>query len=171
MLRTEAPLSFPRGAKALSSQDDLRKVSIMIDYLFGRGASKALPRSGFRLYYSRRSGRVKLIQLNGKIFATVKPNGAMALSIGGATILSKSPAFRENFVQVSDDAVPFVRGGRSVFCKFVTRAGKNVRPKGEVAVVDNKGRVLGVGIAVLGGGVMAQFKHGVAVKVRAGLPQ
>jgi predicted RNA-binding protein (TIGR00451 family) len=154
----------------LNAQDDLRRVSIMVDYLFGRGASRGLPKSGFRFYYSRRSGRVKLIKLDGEIFATVKPNGSMALSMSGARVLSRSPAFKENFVQVSDDAVPFVKGGKSVFCKFVTRAGKNIKPKGEVAVVDRGGRVLGVGMAVLAGATMAQFKRGVAVKVRAGLP-
>ena len=142
---------------------------MMVDYLFGRGVSKALPTSGFRLYHSRRSGRVKLVNLNGKIFATVKPNGSMALSVYGARVLSRSTAFRENCVQVSDDAVPFVRGGKSVFCKFVSRAGKNIQPRNEVAVVDAKGRILGVGMAVLNGRVMRLFKHGVAVKVRAGL--
>jgi predicted RNA-binding protein (TIGR00451 family) len=155
---------------ALDTPGDRRKVSIMVDYLFGRGVSRALPRSGFRLYYSRRSGRVKLVHLDGKVFATVKPNGAMALSMYGATVLSRSPSFKEDCVQVSDDAAPFVKGGRSVFCKFVTRAGRNIQPKSEVAVVDGRGRVLGVGMAVLNGSVMAQFKHGVAVKVRAGLP-
>jgi len=154
----------------LKPSDDLRTVSLMVDYLFGRGVSRALPKSGFRLYHSRRSGRVKLVDLDGRIFATVKPNGSMALSLYGATVLSKSPRFRESCVRVSDDAVPFVKGGKSVFCRFVTRAGKNIQPRGEVAVTDARGRILGVGMAVLDGSVMRQFKHGVAVKVRAGLP-
>jgi predicted RNA-binding protein (TIGR00451 family) len=141
----------------------------MVDYLFGGGVSKALPKSGFRLFYSRRSGRVKLIHHDGKLFATVKPNGAMALSIYGAGILAKNPRFKENCVQVSDDVTQFVRGGRSVFCKFVTHAGRNIYPRSEVAVVDRKGRVLGVGMAVLKGSHMLLFKTGAAVKVRAGL--
>jgi len=153
----------------MESQGDKRRLSLMVDYLFGRGVSRALPREGFRLYYSRRSGRVKSIFHDGKLFATVKPNGAMALSMAGATILSRSPKFRENCVQVSDDVVEFVKGGKSVFCKFVIWAGKNVYPKSEVAIIDGKGRVLGVGMAVLNGGVMSQFKSGAAVKVRAGL--
>lgn len=140
----------------------------MVDYLFGRGVSSALPREGFRLFYSRRSGRVKLIFHDGRLFATAKPNGAMALSFYGATILAKSPRFRENCVQVTDDVVEFVRGGKSVFCKFVKWAGNNVYPKSEVALVDGKWRVVGVGMAVLNGKVMRQFKTGVAVKVRTG---
>jgi len=146
-----------------------RELALMTDYLFGRGVSRALPPSGFRLFYSRRSGRVKLIHHEGKLFATVKPNGAIALSIYGATILSKSPRFKENCVQISDDVTQFVRGGRSVFNKFVVAAGRNIYPKSEVAVVDSRGRVVGVGMAVLNGAHMTQFKTGVAVKVRAGL--
>ena len=146
-----------------------RRLALMVDYLFGGGVSKALPKEGFRLYRSRRSGRVKSVFLDGKLFATVKPNGAMALSMDGAVILSKSPRFRENCVQVSDDVVEFVRGGRSVFCKFVKWGGKNIRPRSEVAIIDGKGKVVGVGMAVLNGRVMSQFKSGVAVKVRAGV--
>ncbi len=140
----------------------------MVDYLFGRGVSRALPRENFRLVYSRRSGRVKLVFHGGRLLATVKPNGAMALSIYGADLLAKSPRFRENCVTVADDSAEFVRGGKSVFCKFVASAGRNVFPKSEVAVVDRKGRVLGVGMAVLNGKHMALFKSGVAVKVRVG---
>ncbi len=148
---------------------DLRRVSLMVDYLFGRGVSRALPKKGFRLYYSRRSARVKLIHLDGKLFATVKPNGAMALSMYGASILASSPRFRDNCVMVSDEVVQFVKGGRSVFNKFVVSAGANIYPKSEVAILDGKGKVVGVGMAVLNGAHMTQFKTGVAVKVRAGI--
>lgn len=136
--------------------------------MFGKGVSRALPKSGYRLYRSRRSGRVKLIHLGGKLFATVKPNGAMALSIFGAQTLLRSHVFKDSCVQVSDEVTQFVRGGRSVFCKFVTWSGKRICPKSEVAVVDGKWNVLGVGMAVLNGAYMEQFKSGTAVKVRTG---
>lgn len=141
----------------------------MVDYLFGKGVSRAIPNEGVRVKYSRRSGRVKLVFISDDLFATVKPNGAMALTMLGAKTLAKGPRFRDNCVVVGDDAAEFVRGGKSVFCKFVLSAGKNVLPKGEVAVTDSKGRVLGVGSAVINGKFMTQFKSGVAVKVREGL--
>ena len=151
--------------------DERRRLSIMIDYLFGRSVSSALPKHGLRLVYSRRSGRPKLIFHSGRLLATIKPAGSMALSLYGAELLARSPRFKENYVQVADEVAEFVRGGKSVFCKFVTAAGKNVFPKSEVAVVDHRGRVLGVGTAVLNGKHMAQFKSGVAVRVRTGLKQ
>jgi len=150
-------------------QEDRRKMSVMVDYLFGKGVSRVLPEEGFRLYYSRRSSRVKLIHHDGKLFATVKPNGAMALSIYGADLLSKSPRFKDNCVQVSDEVAEFVRGGKSVFNKFVVFAGRNVYPRSEVAIISGNGKVIGVGMAVLNGAHMTHFKTGVAVKVRAGL--
>jgi predicted RNA-binding protein (TIGR00451 family) len=153
----------------MSLRDERRTLALMVDYLFGRGVSRALPKEGFRFYYSQRSGRIKSVFHDGRLFATIKPNGAMALSIDGARILSRSPKFNENCVQVSDDVTEFVRGGKSVFCKFVKHAGRNIFPKSEVAITDSGGRVIGVGMAVLNGAVMPQFKSGVAVKVRAGL--
>lgn len=147
---------------------DLRKLSIMVDYLFGAGVSKALPKSDLRLVYSRRSGRLKLVFHHGKLFATVKTSGSMALTLYGAGILSKSPKFKEDCVQVADEVSEFVRSGRSVFCKFVVFAGSNILPRNEVAVIDSKGRVLGVGTAIMNGKHMTSFKTGAAVKVRSG---
>jgi len=152
----------------LEQFDERRRLSIMVDYLFGKGVSRALPKENMRLVYSRRSGRVKLVFHGECLLATVKPNGAMALSLYGAELLVKSPKFRENCVTVVDETASFVQGGRSVFCKFVTSAGKNILPRSEVAILDSKGSVLGVGMAVLNGKVMKQFKSGAAVKVRAG---
>jgi uncharacterized protein with predicted RNA binding PUA domain len=150
-------------------RDETRRISIIVDYLFGKGVARALPRENLRVVYSRRSGRVKLIFHGDRLLATVKPSGAMALSLYGAELLAKSPKFRENCVTVVDETAGFVQGGRSVFCKFVTFAGTNILPRSEVAVLDSKGKVLGVGMAVLNGKHMKQFKSGAAVKLRAGL--
>ena len=139
-----------------------------MDYLFGKGVSRALPKEGLRLVRSRKSGRVKLVFQGERLIATVKPNGAFALTLYGASVLAKSPNFGENIVVVKDEAAEFVRGGKSVFCKFVKTAGNNVLPKGEAVIADGRGRILGVGTAVINGAYMASFKSGVAVKVRDG---
>ena len=148
---------------------ELRTVSILLDYHFGRGVGKAAPKTKLRLVYSRRSGRLKLIFHDGKLFATVRPAGSMALTVYAASILARNRSFRQNFVQVADETSEFVKSGKSVFCKFVRWAGKNIHPLNEVVVVDSKRKVLGVGTAVLNGKHMALFKTGVAVKVRAGV--
>jgi predicted RNA-binding protein (TIGR00451 family) len=149
--------------------DPVRTLSLMIDYLFGGGVSKVLPREEVRLVRSRRSGRVKLVFIGGNLFATVKPNGAMALSLFGARLLLRSPKFKENCVAVDDVASGFVHGGKSVFCKFVVKAGSRVLPRSEVAIVDGRGDLLGLGTAVINGKFIKQFRSGVAVKVRVGV--
>ena len=149
---------------------EFRRLAIMVDYLYGRGVSRVLPKEGVRLVYSRRSGRVKLVFIGEKLFATVKPNGSMALSLFGASVLLQSRRFLDNCVVVNEDAAQFVRSGRSVFCKFVLRAGRNIRPRSEVVVLNSQGQLLGVGLAILAGKFMTQFKTGAAAKVREGLP-
>jgi len=147
--------------------DERRRLSLMLDYEFGRGTGAALPRDGLEYLYSRRSDRLKQVTHGGKIFAVVRPNGAVALSLYGARLLSSSRAFMQNSVTVSGDAARFAGEGRSVFCKFVVKTGRHVLPGGEVAVVDEGGGVIAVGRAKLPGACMREFKAGVAVKVRS----
>ncbi len=148
--------------------DEGRRLSLMFDYVFGRGVSKALPKDGLKLVYSRRSGRVKGVLHEGRHFATVKTSGAIALTVYGATFLAGNKAFLRNCVYAKEDAIEFVKKGKSLFCKFVESAGEEVLPRGEVAVLDSKGQVIAVGRAVIAGRFMPEFTHGVAVKVREG---
>lgn len=140
----------------------------MVDYVFGSGVASALPKRDLRLVYSKKSGRVKLVFHRERLLATVKPGGALALTVYGAQLLAKSPRFKENCVTVADGTAEFVRKGKSVFCKFVVSAGGNVLPKSEVAILDTSGSVIGVGTAIMTGKFMKQFKSGAAVKIRAG---
>jgi len=154
--------------KRKKQSSDRRRLAIHFDYAFGRGVSRYLPSKNMKLVFSRRSGRLKLVFHEKSLFATIKPAGSIALSLYGARFLLRSPAFKENCVTVSKDASQFVSSGKSVFCKFVVKAGRNILPKGEVVVLGTDGELLGVGKAVINGKYMAQFKSGVAVKVRAG---
>jgi len=147
--------------------DERRKFAIMLDYQFGRGASRALPKTGLKFFYSRRSDRLKQVDHDGTIFAVIRPNGAAALSVYAASILAESKAFMRNSVAIKDDTVQFVRMGKSVFCKFVVAVGDHVLSGSEVVVTDEAGRPVAVGRAKLPGAFMREFKAGVAVKVRS----
>jgi predicted RNA-binding protein (TIGR00451 family) len=143
-----------------------KQFSVMLDYEFGPGTSGALPKSGLKFVYSKKSGRMKLVYHGDSLFATIRPNGAIAPTHYGATLLVKSKAYAQNTVTVGQDAVEFVSQGRSVFCKFVRGVGKHVLSGGEVAILDPAGRVIAVGSAKVHGDFMREFKAGVAVKVR-----
>jgi len=143
-----------------------KQFSIMLDYEFGVGTSRALPKSGLKFVYSKRSDRLKQVVHDDKLFATIRPNGVIAPTYYGACVLIRSKAYAQNSVVVDQAAVEFVKEGRSVFCKFVKQVGRHVLPSGEVAVLDPAGRVIAVGNARMHGDYMRQFKHGVAVKTR-----
>ena len=146
--------------------DGRKQFSVMLDYEFGVGTSRALPKTGLRFVYSKKSDRLKQVFHDDRLFATIRPNGVISPTYYGATVLIKSKAYAENSVVVEQGAVEFMSEERSVFCKFVTRVGKHVLPSGEVAVLDPVGRVIAVGSAKVHGDFMRQFKHGVAVKTR-----
>jgi conserved protein with predicted RNA binding PUA domain len=143
-----------------------KQFSIMLDYEFGVGTSRALPKAGLKFVYSKRSDRLKQVIHDDKLLATIRPNGVIAPTYYGACLLIRSKAYAENSVVVEQAAVEFVSEGRSVFCKFVKDVGRHVLPSGEVAVLDPAGKVIAVGSAKVHGDFMRQFKHGVAVKTR-----
>lgn len=146
--------------------DSRRQFELMLEYEFGKGAGRALPKKGLKFGYSRKSGRMNQVLHEGRLFATIRPNGAIAPTLYGATVLAKSRRYLENSIMVRDEATSFIKEGKSAFCKFVVSAGEHVLPGGEVAILDKSGRVIGVGKAKVRGEFMLSFNAGVAVKVR-----
>ena len=148
--------------------DPREKVCRHIDALFGVGISAVLPQDiGFE--FSKRTGRVKNFSLKGKLAATLRTDGGLALTISGAQyLLDNSRTFRENCVAPVQEAVPFVSEGRSLFCKHVERCGSNVRAGSDVAVIDGD-KVIAVGVSLTAAELMKLYSRGVAVKIRQGL--
>lgn len=144
------------------------KVSRHVDAIFGPGVSDALPDS-ISFEFSRRTGRIKNFSLDGRLLATLRTDGGLALTVEGARhFVANSAPFRQNCVVPVEEAVPFVSEGRSLFCRHVQWCGQNIRAGSDVAVLDGDG-VIAVGIAVLGSSLMNKYSRGVAVKVREGI--
>ena len=70
--------------------------------------------------------------------------------------------------RVRTEVSNFIVCGHDVFAKHVDLVSDEIRSKDEVIVVDNDGKVLAVGWAVLPYHEMKSFKKGIAVKVRHG---
>ncbi|NWG09396.1 MAG: queuine tRNA-ribosyltransferase [Nitrososphaerales archaeon] len=149
--------------------DPKKRLSMTIDYLFGRGTSSVIPVDRLNFAFSKRTGRMKSVLLDGKLLATLRSDGGIALTIHGADLLTKHPGFFENCVVVGDEAREYVSMGRSAFVKHVVSCGDRIRPGSEVVVVDTNRRVIAVGKAILSARMMRSFKQGVAVKVREGI--
>lgn len=148
---------------------DLRRVRGIADYQFGRGCGEALFPEGVTFTYSERTGRVRHVYLGGVLLASIRPNdGLIALTIAGAERLGSLIGRTGLYVKVRGEAAGFISMGRSVFAKHVVEAGDRIRPGDEVIVMDEGGKIIAVGTALLSGDEMRAFKSGVAVKVRRG---
>ncbi len=149
------------------SMDQTLKLQHSLDALFGKGVSKYLPKD-VEMTFSRKTGRIRTVSHKGKLLCTLRIDGGLAISPYFAQILLKSKTFRENCVEINKDAAPFVKEGRSVFCKHVVWCGKKVRISADTPVLFED-KVIAVGKAVLSCEMILDFDRGVAVKVRDSL--
>ena len=147
--------------------DHILKLQHSLDALFGNSVSKQLPKD-IELIFSRKTGRIRTVSHKGKLLCTLRIDGGLAISPYFAQILLKSKAFRENCVEINEDAAPFVESGRSVFCKHVVWCGKKVRISADTPVLF-KNQVIAVGKAILSSEMISDFDRGVAVKIRDSL--
>jgi len=149
--------------------EELRKLRGIADYQFGRGCGDVLFPSNITITYSKGTGRIRHIYLEGKRIATLRPNdGLFTLTITGAELLLskiENPIFG---VTVAEGVEKDITEGKSVFAKHIIEASPNIRSGDEVIVLNKQRRVLAVGRALLNGEEILAFKIGVAVKVRRG---
>jgi predicted RNA-binding protein (TIGR00451 family) len=122
-----------------------------------------------KILYSKATGRIRYVNLNGERLATLRPtDGLLSLSITAAKRIVENADFAQCFVTVQNDVSQFVADGSDVFAAHVVKADNAIHAKDEVIVVDEAGKVLAVGRAMLSSAEMKAFKTGVAVKVRHG---
>jgi len=153
----------------MSLVEALRRIRSVADYQFGKGVGQRLFPSDVKIAFSRRTGRIRYVYLNGERLVTMRPtDGFFSLSIAGAQRIAEKAAFTECFVTVKDSVSKYIADGGDVFAAHVVRADGEIRSKDEVTVLDEKGRILAVGRAVLSGDEMLAFERGVAVRVRHG---
>ena len=141
----------------------------MADYQFGEGVGIKLFPDDVEILFSKRTGRIRYVYLKTKRLATLRPtDGLFSLSLTGAKRIAENAASANCFVTVQNNVSEFIADGGDVFAVHVIKADQEIRAKDEVIVVDEGGKVLAVGRAVLSGEEMKVFKIGVAVKVRRG---
>jgi uncharacterized protein with predicted RNA binding PUA domain len=156
--------------KTMGSMDDaLRRVRSVADYQFGKGVGEALFPDCVEILFSKATGRIRYVNLNGERLATLRPtDGLLALSVAAARLMVEQLGLARCLVTVRDDVSEFVADGGDVFAAHVVKVDDGVHAKDELIVLDEAGAVLAVGRALLSGVEMCAFKIGVAVKVRHG---
>jgi len=149
--------------------DALQRVRSVADYQFGRGVGKMLFPETVEIQFSKATGRIRYVNLGGKRLATLRPtDGLLSLSVDAARLMAERFSVVGCLVTVRSDVSEFVADGGDVFAVHVVKVDDAVHAKDEVIVVDEAGRVVAVGRAVLSSSEMKAFKTGVAVKVRHG---
>jgi uncharacterized protein with predicted RNA binding PUA domain len=150
----------------------LIKVRSIADYQFGRNIGKILFPENVEIVYSKATGRIRFVNLNGKRLATLRPtDGLFSISLQTAKILVKKRDVVFCFVKVKNEVSEFIESGRDVFAVHIVDANKEIRAQSEVIVLGEDNKVLAVGRALLSGPEMLAFKKGVAVKVRHGMKE
>jgi len=139
-----------------------------LEYLYGAGVTSTFPWNQLIYIRSKATKRLKSVKYKGKIFATIKENGIITLSIESAKYMIQAKRFLENCVKVERGVEEFVSKGGNLFCKHVKSAGKNVRVGLDVGVLNTKNELVAVGKAAVPRNYMLSFKRGIAVKVREG---
>lgn len=150
----------------------LERIRGVANYQFDSEIGQRMFPDAVKIEYSKKTGRIKHIYLNGTLLATLRPtNGLLALTINGWKRLL-SFVKHSNFQIVIDEKVErFVSEGRNVFAKHIIKADSKIRPGEEVVIINTKKKVLAVGKAVLSGAEMVPFTRGVAVKIRKGIEE
>jgi uncharacterized protein with predicted RNA binding PUA domain len=147
-----------------SDRTFLRRIA---DYQFGRGAGETLfPDDEEMTVTTTSSGRPRQVRADDGRLVTYGTNGRFTLGTAGGRRLQTLAEATPYRVVVGDESEPFVREGRNVFAKFVDVADEQIRPRDDVVVEHEDGRLLAVGRAELSGAGMLDFGTGMAVYVR-----
>jgi 7-cyano-7-deazaguanine tRNA-ribosyltransferase len=126
-----------------------------------------LGQSELRGIRSRNTGRLREFAYRDEPAFRVGNDGLPRPTWIGAGLLHravKAPALR---VIVRDDAVPFVREGRSLFSRFAGAADPAIVPGSSVLLVDRSDELLAVGRAELAAHEIGRLSRGAAVVVTA----
>ncbi|HET6399175.1 MAG TPA: tRNA guanosine(15) transglycosylase TgtA [Candidatus Thermoplasmatota archaeon] len=135
-------------------------------------AAGALVSSGrLRIEVSKATGKVRTIHLDGRHVLSLRAHdGYWTLKPDGARLLHAAFPAPRNRVVVAADSVPFNREGKSVFAQFVRAVDPDLRPYDECLVVTEGDGLVAVGQLLLAPDEAADFRKGMAVKVREGVP-
>jgi uncharacterized protein with predicted RNA binding PUA domain len=147
------------------------KFVMSVNYIFGKDICSVLPFNEVKFSFSRRTGRLKQVFHKEVLFASLRSDGSIALTVYGATILVKHPLFLKNCIIVEDGPDIFVSSGKSLFAKHIISCGDNIHPGSDVTILNKHNHVIAVGKAILSAKMMRTLKRGVAVKIRESIKQ
>lgn len=143
------------------------KIKNHIDFIFGLDSSEVL--GGVFSFEFSKTGRMKNFSLNQRLVVTIRPDGGLALTLFGASLLLRNDKFLQNCIIPDEDAIPFISEGRSLFCKHVRWCGSNIYCGSDVVIIDDNRNILAIGRSLFHYSMINKYSSGVAVKIREGI--
>lgn len=160
------------GGKHGKVDRDVWQVRRTADWQFGAGAGLALTSGDLRIEKSRETQKIRTVHLDGQHVLSLRAHdGFWTLKPAGARILHAALAAPANRVVVKVDSVPFNRAGKSVFAQYVAAIDPALRPGDECLVTDETDNLVAVAQLLLAPDEVADFRKGMAAKVRDGIPE
>lgn len=163
------------GKEGQNSDLDISMVRAALDMQFGsKIGTRLVMYDGRNITFkkSRKTGRIRNIFFEKvHVFSINARSGRIILTRDGARILHQNLDFPGYRVVVAEDAIPYVRKGKSVFSRFVVDCDDEIRPGDQVLVVDETDELLAWGKALLNKKEMMDFDNGPAVNVKKGFKE
>ncbi|MCI4365318.1 MAG: tRNA guanosine(15) transglycosylase TgtA [Thermoplasmata archaeon] len=144
----------------------LFQISSLLEWQYGRTAARALA-PGLTGERSRRTGRLRSIARGDTPHFVVGTEGVAHPTFRGAESLRTVLPGDSHRVTVHEDAVPFVRAGRTLFSRFVVHADPELVPGTTALLVGADDELLAIGRLLLAPHEMGKLARGVAVRVTA----
>jgi 7-cyano-7-deazaguanine tRNA-ribosyltransferase len=146
---------------------DRRRIFAISDFQFGGNASKVLFNGELKIIKSKKTGKIRNVYCNEKHILSMRASdGMFTLKFNGAFLLHNYFKYPRLRVVVKNDAVPFIKDGKSVFAKFVIDCDELLRPLDECIIVTEKDELIACGRCLLNKNEMINFNFGIAVKTR-----
>jgi 7-cyano-7-deazaguanine tRNA-ribosyltransferase len=146
---------------------DFWRISAVADMQFGKNTSNKLFQEEIVIIKSKKTGKIRNIYRNGKHILSMRAeDGMFTLRVTGGKLLHQHHNYPKLRVVITEDAIPFVKDGKSVFAKFVIDCDPDLRPLDECLIVDKNDILLAVGRTLLNREEMLRFNSGIAVKNR-----
>jgi len=147
---------------------DLEKVRALMDYQFGENAGELISEK-VRIKKSRATQRIRWLYEGGEMIASVRASDHLVIPHEKLALKLKEkfekPRLRVILTE-DEDAIQFVKEGKSVMNKFVKEVDSELRCGDECIIVDSKDNFIRTGTLALSPAEIKDFKRGVAVKVR-----
>ncbi len=166
---------YDESNKMSKHQRDILSIRSTLDMQFGSGiGDQIMKRNSEDIAFrkSKSTDRIRNVFFKEEhVFSVSASSGRITLKRKGALLLKKALIGKDYRVVMDKESAPFVRKGKTVFCKFVLGCDDNIRPGDEVILVDEEDNLLAWGKSLMNRKEMLDFQSGMAVKVRQGIDQ